>query len=135
KNETFNKRVKLLTGIMNISENHKIEGKSISEISSHLIDFIRHRNYGLDRNSIGVKTFVEVLADKVYKLDGELIADDYNFITGQFNTWFTLEQMIIRSNISETERSKILNNYANKIIVKANPIDLDKERDLIYNFQ
>ena len=135
KNETFNKNVKLLTGIMSISENHKIEGESRSEISGHLIEFIRHRNYGLDRNSIGVKTFVEVLTDKIYKLDGELIADDYNFLTGQFNTWFTLEQMIIRSNTSETERSKILNNYATKIIVRANPVDLDIERDLIYKLQ
>lgn len=129
KDQAFSINVNLLTGIMNIRENHKIEGENINQIADHLSEFIRHRNYGLDQNSAGFRAFVEVLSNKIQKLNGELIADDYNFLAGQFNTWFTLEQMVTRSEISGEKLSVILKDYAEKIIVNANPVDLAVEKE------
>lgn len=128
---TSEEKIELLTGIMSIRENHQIKGKTKAEIESELMAFIRHRNYGLDKNSIGIKTLVDILSDKVQKLNGELIADDYNFLTGQFNTWFTLEQMIIRSNIPKKTQKKLLTDYAESIIARATPVDLVKEKEII----
>ena len=134
RDETSRQSVELLTGIMNIRENHKLEGKSKEQISMNLSAFIRHRNYGLDQNSAGFKAFVAILSDKTEKLNGELIADDYNFLAGQFNIWFTLEQMIIRSNIPREKHAKMLKDYAEKIIVNANPVDMEKEKALIEKY-
>jgi hypothetical protein len=129
KDESIRKNVNLLTGIMNIRENYKIDGETKQETAGHLSEFIRHRNYGLDQNSAGFRAFVEVLSNKIQKLNGELIADDYNFLAGQFNTWFTLEQIAIRSGIEQEKLSVLLKDYAEKIIVNANPVDLAVEKE------
>lgn len=135
KDESIRKSVNLLTGIMNIRENHKMEGETKQEIADYLSEFIRQRNYGLDQNSAGFKAFVRILSDKIEKLDGELIADDYNFLAGQFNSWFTLEQMILRTDISPGRQSELLTDYAERIIAHANPVDLAVEKEKLFRYE
>lgn len=127
KDNTFSKKTVLVNAIFPVRGNHKIEGTSTTEIQNNLVRFIRHRNHGLITSTVGFKVFTEVLVEKLKTNNGELIADDYNFLVTQFNTWFALEKAITKSDATSNQKEAALINYAEKIIKNANPVDLNEE--------
>lgn len=129
KNEAYSRRIELVNAIYPIRENHRIVGETQEGLAQNLSRFVRERNHGFETGTVGFKTFIKVLADKLSNQDGQLIADDYNFLVEQFNTWFAVQQIVNASSITEKEKSKELNKYAIEIIRNAKPVDLKFEKE------
>ncbi len=126
KDPAFSKTIQSVNAIFAIRENHKIEGQTKVQMSQNLKGFIGERNHGLETNTVGYQTFIDLLTDKLWKLNGELIADDYNFAAEQFNTWFLVQQIILKSPLSDNQKQVALQKYANDIILNAKPVDLEE---------
>ncbi len=129
KDTAFSKKIEVINAIFPIRENHHIEGKTAEQISKNLINFISERNHGLQTNTYGFKALIEVLTKKLKAQNGNLIADDFNFLVEQFNTWFMLEKAIANSTLSKESKEMEFKRYANIIIKNAGTVDLEMESE------
>ena len=109
-----------------IRENHQLEAATLTQMRNAVIAFVKERNR-LSVEGHGFSVFIDALSATVFQLKGELIADDYNFLVGQYNQYFLLEQTINRHHLSDEESSKLKRKYADSIIMKSLPVDLEVE--------
>jgi hypothetical protein len=109
-----------------IRENHQLEAGTLTEMRNAVIAFVKERNR-LSVEGHGFSVFIDALSETVFQLKGELIADDYNFLASQYNQYFLLEQTLNRHTLSDEERTKLTSKYADSIILKGLPVDLDVE--------
>lgn len=117
-----------------IRENHVIAGKDFSSYQVAINGFIQSRNRGFNKDAFGYPVLVDELARKMVSMQGELIADDYNFIVNQYNQYYELEKQINRgTGATEEDKEKVLRPLAKSIIEQSAPVDVEKEKLRIRN--
>lgn len=128
KDAQYSKKIEHVNALYPIRENHVIGGDTPQQIEKNLDQFVRERNYGFQTGTIGYKTFLQVLTTKLAAQNGNLIADDYNFLVEQFNTWFAVQQFVLAGNADDKTKSRALEKYADDIVKNAKPVNLEEER-------
>lgn len=114
-----------------IRENQQIEGDNYQEYWKNLESFVDDHAHGVNENSYGYSIFIDVLARKLVNLNGELIADDYNFLRNQFNEYRMLEREIETSALPESQKQQLKEKYATAIIKNSEPVDIRQEIEKI----
>ena len=113
--------------ILPIRENYIFKGKIDKDFIPQLRTFIAERNYG-DYNKYKAYTFlVEAISLRLQNMNGNLIADDFNFYIDQFNSLAVLEDFIQKSGILLPEQIILMEKYASEVLLKGNQIDLREE--------
>jgi hypothetical protein len=82
---------------------------------------------------VAYEVFLEEMTGVVAKSQGELIADDYNFVADQFNRCMTLYEAIDVSSLHVEYSQRLKEYYANRIIQNNIQINLQEEIKKIQN--
>jgi hypothetical protein len=116
--------------ILPISGNEKIVGNGYNELRKNIDKFIGSRNQGNYNRYAAYPFLVNAIAKRLSLTNGEMIADDYNFLINQFNTLVVIEKYIDTINIPETDKIRIKKEYAYDVMVKGKQIDLKEELNM-----
>ncbi|NJN25442.1 MAG: glycoside hydrolase family 2 protein [Cyclobacteriaceae bacterium] len=120
--------------IVPIRENHPIVGADFNSYRNAIDQFIKSRNRWFNQDAYGYQVLLDVLAKKMVSMQGELIADDYNFIINQYNQYYELEKQINRgTGATEEDKVEVLKPYAKSIIEQSAPVDVEREKLRIRN--
>jgi hypothetical protein len=95
------------------------------------MDFINQRNAKLNPNSIEYRMLIDRMTAYLIKMNGDLIADDYNFIVRSYNDARMLNRVIDAKNFHPDYRDALKSYYAHEIILNNNPVDVQNEKVLI----
>jgi hypothetical protein len=74
---------------------------------------------------------LDILAKKLVRLDGELIADDFNFIKDQYNRYRVLARTIEELDIPDDTRKQLKEKYADHILRNSRPMDVHEEKEVL----
>lgn len=110
-----------------IKENHTIKGKNLEEYKYNVDDFVGDRNRGAFETYEAYPYFVEAVARRVQSNDGNLIADDYNFLVNQYNAVVVIEDFIDNLDISSDKKKQLKQQYAKEVLIEGNQIDVTEE--------
>jgi hypothetical protein len=120
----YEDRLVVIEELLRIRENHNISGEDTRQA---LRRFISRRNRNYNDNSIGFEVLLETLQKRVNNSNGVLIADDFNFLAGLFNTFRMIEKAIDDADIPAGKAEKMKAEYAQKIIAGGASVDLQEE--------
>ncbi|MBZ4676916.1 MAG: glycoside hydrolase family 2 sugar binding protein [Anaerophaga sp.] len=120
--------------ILPLRENHTVKGKTLKEYKQNVNSFIAKRNYGNYDIYIAYSYLVESLAGNLQKMNGYLIADEYNFFVNKFNALVFVEEHIEKLPISESEKKQIKKNNAEEAFINNNPVEIEKIFKELKNF-
>jgi hypothetical protein len=110
-----------------IRENHTIKGKNLEEYKYNVDDFVGDRNRGAFETYEAYPYFVEAIALRVQSNDGNLIADDYNFLANQYNAVVVIEDFIDNLDISSDKKKQLKQQYAKEVLIEGYQIDVTEE--------
>lgn len=116
--------------ILSIRENHSIEGQILQDYERNIDDFVRDRNNSSRGNYhtyVAYPFFVEAIARRVENNNGDLIADDYNFLVNHFNALVVVENFINDIHIPDEEKHQLKEQYAREVLIEGNQIDVHDE--------
>lgn len=117
--------------ISKVTENQKFSGKNKKEYSHALDKFIRQQNKELNDYTIAYPLFVEQLSQNLVKLNGTLIADDFNFLAEQFNNYVMLANALETINLHIQYASLLKDYYATLVLHFNQQIDFEQEIKLL----
>lgn len=117
----------ILPTILPLYGNEIIVGNSHNELRKNIEKFIGSRNQGDYSRYVAYPFLVNAIAKRLSLTNGEMIADDYNFLINQFNTLVVIEKYIDTIYIPETDKMRIKKEYAYDVLVKGKQIDLKEE--------
>ncbi len=115
----------------NINGNHFISSKSAQAYIDSIALFIQTRNPEADPNSTAFKTLTHNLGTYLQQMDGQLIADDYNFKIRQFNDCRIINQYVSETNLPKKIKQQLKHYYAREIIAQGVLKDVEAEKKLV----
>jgi len=131
KDDSFVEKIAFRQVIQPIRENHHLQGKNIEHFKKSIDEFIIARKSDIIDHTYAYELLIDRLARVLVKMDGAMIADDYNFIITQFNTCMTLNEAIDVSNLHIEYAGLLKKYYAEKILLQQSQIDINDEITLI----
>jgi hypothetical protein len=115
------------TELKPIKENVKIDASKEEEIHRAISLLIRNNSDSLFINSIGLPVLELMLKNCVIKSNKYLIADDYNYLTNQYNIFRMIERAALENRTENLIPKSKLTEYAEKIIARSEPVDIERE--------
>jgi beta-galactosidase len=108
-------------------ENLLIGSKDSEIIGKKLVPLFVNNSHSLYMDSKGIRVLSHALVNRIIQSNGYLIADDYNYLAKQYNIFRLLEKEIEKLGMEQKATIKLLSDYADKIINKSEPVDLELE--------
>ncbi|NJO68783.1 MAG: hypothetical protein HC830_05445, partial [Bacteroidetes bacterium] len=105
-----------------------VKYNSRQELLKILTSKIYNENPGLDTSSIEFHTLQKVLIVQLINNKGEMVADDYNFVTAHYNVARELAKTIEILPFPQLEKTELRKQYCEQIIAKGLMPDLNKEK-------
>jgi len=132
--DNFTEEIDYMEVLEPIQENYQLTGTTPEQWKQRLNEFILSESpdFNPDQN-VAWDIFLEKMTDVVTKSQGELIADDYNFLADQFNRCMTLFEAIDISNLHVDYSQRLKEYYADRIIKNNRQIELQEEIKKIQN--
>jgi len=131
--EGFVEQIEYKEVISRITENQQFEGRSKAEYRNALDDFIRNNNPEIRDFPGAYNMLLDQLAANVSRLNGDLIADDFNFTIEEFNNYMMIHRAIDLSNLHVEYGDMLKQYYAEQILCKNKQLNIDQEVTLIQN--
>lgn len=124
---SFVEIVEYVEEIKQIKENHIIQG----DYQKGIKKFINQKNAEINPKTIEYRMLIDRMTGYLKKMNGDLIADDYNFIVRSYNDARMLNRVIDAKNFHPDYRDALKSYYATEIILKSRTVDVQKEKGLI----
>ncbi|MCF8226210.1 MAG: glycoside hydrolase family 2 [Bacteroidales bacterium] len=116
--------------ISHISSNTSIEKLENNSYGQHLVKWLRGNNTRVDTSRTEFKYIVILLEDYLGKMNGEIIADDFNFIADRFNEVYSFNNQLTDLHLHKEFTEYITRFYAEGIIYKSGNFDLKKAYEI-----
>jgi beta-galactosidase len=116
--------------ISNISSNTSINKNAKSNYTQHLIKWLSGNNIRVDTSRTEFRYIVKVLNEYLHKMDGEIIADDFNFLSGRFNEVYSFNNHLTDLHLHKEFTDYVTRFYAEIIIIESGNFDLEKAYEI-----
>ncbi|MCF8262902.1 MAG: DUF4982 domain-containing protein [Melioribacteraceae bacterium] len=131
KDEGFIPSVEYIREIEDIINNQIFNADNSKEYQKQISKFILKNNKSVYKKSFAFKRLENEFGIYLVKMNGELVADDYNFIIKKYNDARTLDEIIELKNFHPKYEELLKKNYAERFIVNSEILDLEEEKDFI----
>ncbi len=116
--------------ISHIGTNTRIGKTNRATYREHLEEWLTNNNKGVDTERPEFKYMVESLDNYLHKMEGEIIADDFNFMADRFNEVYSFNNYLSDLHLHKEFTDYITRYYAEKILVEAGNYDLENAYEL-----
>ena len=118
-------RAKYIEEIGPISGNIDIKGSRPEEYKASVMKLIKDNNHSVQEESREFEALLEWLGDYLTRMEGELLADDFNFQVRQYNNCRSLNIAIDGGNLPYDIANGLFLENTEKIILQGQSVDLD----------
>lgn len=125
------KTVLLRTKDLNhISGNEKFDISDKTKLKQDFISFLQKNNLNFDKDLQESKVLIDYFVTYLTRMKGELIGDDFNFMTDKYSDCRLISKAIDESNIWFNIATQLNQDYAERIILRGEPVDAEEESQL-----
>jgi hypothetical protein len=117
--------------IGNITQNQQFPGASLEDYRKEIDAFIFREYSEAGNYPHGYGLLLDQLAINMLRLEGNLIADDFNFLAEQFNGYAMLSDAIDVNNLHVTYTQTLKDYYGMEVLGQNRQIDFEEEVKLI----
>ncbi len=117
-----------------IRQDYKLLARTPAEAHDSMEKFLHEHNPQLPKETRAYEDALNKLSSLLTENHGDLVADWYNFTANEYEDVATLSAVIERSNISAAMRGELEKNYADRIILNGEAIDVRQESKQLSTF-
>ena len=133
RNDNFTFAITAVNELKPISGNVTFDISDKEKLVQDLTGFLQKSSPDFDKDLQESEVLIDYLVSYLIRMEGELIGDDFNFMAGRYNDLRLISKAIDHSNLWFNLASRLIQDYAERIIVKGEAVDAEEEANIFVN--
>jgi hypothetical protein len=133
RNDNFTFDLSAVNELKPLSGNVTFDISDKEKLVQDFTGFLQKNSPDFNKDLQESEVLVDHLVSYLIRMEGELIGDDYNFMAEKYNDLRLISKAIDHSNLWFNLASRLIQDYAERIIIKGEAVDAKEEANIFVN--